>query len=439
MRVDGGGVLVISEVRGDTRRYRALHLIEQLRLAGIPAEFVHVAGRQVWQAIERPWSIVVLHRLAFGRQVQKLGARLRRNGALILTDFDDLIFDLRAFPFINSPDFADSIRVSYYKQNMRNHLTTLEMSSGALVSTDFLAGRVREFGKPAWVHRNAFSLEMLAFSEAARKQKGQPGDEQIVIGYASGTPTHNLDFELIKPALIEIMARNPKVHLCLVGPLDPGPGWGRLAARINRRPLVAWRKLPEILSTFDINLAPLVSNNPFSQSKSEIKFMEAALVGTPTVASPTEAFRFAIYQGKTGYLADNLAEWIDVLTALVGDPGLRAQIGQQAYAQVMQDYHPATRASQLVKTLNTLSQEILDRPPVGAEMLFDQETALACIAQRQPGPTWMAADYEQEAPLLSMGLYSLRNLGLGTLLKRIWIFLRRAVAPVFPFRGPRKE
>jgi glycosyltransferase involved in cell wall biosynthesis len=44
-------------------------------------------------------------------------------------------------------------------------------------------------------------------------------------------------------------------------------------------------------------------DNPFSQSKSEIKFMEAALLGIPTVASPTQAFQHAIISGENGYLA----------------------------------------------------------------------------------------------------------------------------------------
>jgi glycosyltransferase involved in cell wall biosynthesis len=428
-----GGVLVISEVRGDTRRYRALHLVEQLRLAGLPCTFSHAADPGLWQAVERPWHSAVLHRLAYGRQVERLCARLRANRALILCDFDDLIFDLSAFPFIDSPDFADPIRVAYYRQTMRNHLRTLEQSSGALVSTDFLAGRVRQVGRPAWVHRNAFSLEMLAVSEAARARKRPAG--RVTIGYASGTPTHNLDFERIKPALIEILRRYPQVDLCLVGPLDPGPGWAGLEARVLRRPFVHWRKLPAILAAFDVNLAPLATDNPFAQSKSEIKFMEAALVETPSVASPTEAFQHAICPGRTGFLAEGPEQWQVALAALVEDPGLRAEIGKRAHAQVLQEYHPRVRAAQLVQTLDELSREIRGAPfPTDA----DGQAAGEEPAKRPPGGPWLPAEYEREASLFSMGLYSLRNLGLGALLKRVWIFLRRAAAPVFPYRRPKK-
>ena len=40
-----------------------------------------------------------------------------------------------------------------------------------------------------------------------------------------------------------------------------------------------WRELPWIIAQTDINLAPLEMDNPFCQAKSEIKFVEAALVG----------------------------------------------------------------------------------------------------------------------------------------------------------------
>ena len=51
-----------------------------------------------------------------------------------------------------------------------------------------------------------------------------------------------------------------------------------------------WRKLPEIQVQFDINLAPLEIDNPFGQSKSEIKYVEAALLRVPTIASPSDSY-----------------------------------------------------------------------------------------------------------------------------------------------------
>src|SRR5690606_377751 len=123
-----------------------------------------------------------------------------------------LIFDTAAFSWIDSPDFQDRVRAGLYLEDMRRSRLPLETCQAVTASTGFLAGQVRLLGKPAWVHRNAFSLEMLALSEAAvHSRPGRSG--ALTIGYASGTPTHNRDFEAVKPALREILRRYPHTEL----------------------------------------------------------------------------------------------------------------------------------------------------------------------------------------------------------------------------------
>ena len=60
-----------------------------------------------------------------------------------------------------------------------------------------------------------------------------------------------------------------------------------------------WDKLPALISEVDINLAPLV-DSIFNRAKSEIKWIEAALVKVPTVASKIGAFSDMVIDGETG-------------------------------------------------------------------------------------------------------------------------------------------
>jgi glycosyltransferase involved in cell wall biosynthesis len=414
--------LFLSGVRGDTRRYRIFHPYEQLRLAGVRCGLAHITDRDLPAKMAQA-SLVVFHRVRFDPHIGRLFQSLEARDGLAVLDVDDLVFDTQAFSWIDSPDFKDSIRAGLYLEDMRRSRMTLEKCRAVTASTDFLAGLVREGGKPAWVHRNAFSLEMLELSEAAARSRPiRTG--RLTIGYASGTPTHNRDFELIKPALRQVLQRYAHTELLLLGPLDPGTDWGPLGERVRTHKLVPWRQLPALLAQFDINLAPLVSGNPFSQSKSEIKYMEAGLVKTPTIATPTDAFAYAIQNGENGMLASGEREWVEGLCRLVEDGALRRRMAENAYADIQERYHPRVRSAELVNTLNEIHAQFRSEPFFAAPV---------------PGSV-QAASFRLDPALeanpssIKMGLYDLRHRGVGTLLKRVWVFFRRLAAPVFPFK-----
>jgi len=68
--------------------------------------------------------------------------------------------------------------------------------------------------------------------------------------------------------------------------------------------------LQRAIAEVSINISP-VQHNVFAHSKSELKYFEAAVVNTPTVASPAPTFTHVIDHGTNGYLAD-AAEWPEV-------------------------------------------------------------------------------------------------------------------------------
>jgi glycosyltransferase involved in cell wall biosynthesis len=424
-------VVILSGVRGDTRRYRTFHPYEQLCLAGVDCQLSHIIDPDLPSRLERA-AIVIFHRTPFDPYVERLIQSVRSHGGVCLLDIDDLLFDPAAFHWIDSPDFVDPLRAALYQEDMRRHRLTLEACAAVTASTDFLAEQARRLGKPAWVHRNAFSHEMLALSQAAVQRRWRPPHSgRVVIGYASGTPTHDRDFEVARPAIQEVLRSYPQAELWLVGPLDPGQDWEALAGRVRTYPFVPWRELPALLAQFDINLAPLVVDNPFAQSKSEIKYMEAALVLVPTIASPTEAYRFAIRSGENGLLAASPQEWAEALRRLVEQPDLRRAIGESAYADVLPRYHPATRAAELLTTLDQVSRQFL-AGPLEVPRLPARDAAQG-QAGASPEGYPVGPEVERTPTLAQMALYSLRYRGARTVLMQVWIYFRRLLAPIFPF------
>jgi glycosyltransferase involved in cell wall biosynthesis len=420
-------LLILSGVQADPRRYRTFHLYEQARLAGLSCQLSHVTDSQL-RAKVKSASIVILHRAAFDSQIAWLENEVHRQGGILILDLDDLVFDPDAIQYIHSPDFADPIRRSLYREDVLNHRKTLDLCDYVLTSTDYLAQRVRLLGKPAIIHRNAFSLEMLAISDAAyRSRRNNPG--KLILGYASGTPTHDQDFAIIKPALKSILSRFSNAELRLVGPLQAGDDWGRLGDRIVKINRLPWRRLPEIQTQFDINLAPLLMSNPFGQSKSEIKYVEAALLRVPTIASPSESFNYAIQDGENGGLVEQPTDWEQALDDLLRSSDRLIEWGKNAYQDVLQRYHPIVRARQLLNTLNGITGNKF-------ELEFNSLNRLS-PETKITGTYWSSADLERSPSLLQRGLYTLQHRNLPTLLKQIWIFIRRTVSPLFPYPNPR--
>lgn len=417
-------ILILSGALGDTRRYRTFHLYEQMRLAGVDCVLSHLTDTRL-PRLARGARVMILHRVPLDGFVERLIGDLHRRGGALLVDCDDLIFDPQAFRWIDSPDFADAVRAALYRETMLRHRRTLELSDGVLASTGYLAERVRALGKPCVVHRNAFSLEMGDLAQAAYRQRRLSG-ERVVIGYASGTPTHQRDFALVRPALREILQHNPQAELWLAGALAGDAEWGAAAARVRHTPLVPWRELPAVLAQFDINLAPLQTDNPFSQSKSAIKYMEAALVGVATIASPTDAFHSAIRHGQNGLLAADGDQWLTHLQSLVVDAARRQELGEAARREVLTEDSAPRRAAQLAEEWRQLAQA-MGRPEL--ERLWPT----APVATPVPGESYLARRFEQHPTLPEMGLYLLKRGEIRRLAGMMWVQLRRLLAPVFPF------
>jgi len=343
------------------------------------------------------------------------------NGGMALLDTDDLIFDQAAFEWIDSPDFRDPVRASQYREDMHRHRLTLEACDAVLTSTEYLAERVRAFGKMAWVHRNAANLELIERSERALQQPRE-ADEKIVIGYASGTPTHNRDFGLIAPVLQEMLEAHPEIELRIIGFLDLGPEWDKFQGRIRRYTSVPWQALPAWLGQLDINLAPLVENNPFSQSKSEIKYVESALVRKPTIASRIGSYGEAIRDGENGLLASEPQEWRTSLEKLMAAE-MRDTLGQAAYKGVGERYSPIVRARQAVELLNEVSKWM------GRPFHWEEKP----IQEAQYKELWWKPELEHHPTEVEMGMYTLRQRGASTLVKQIWIYFRRWLARFIPY------
>jgi GT2 family glycosyltransferase len=336
--------LFISAEPADPKRYRCDHQTEQLEMFGVSVDVKRTDEIQ-WGEIADRYGLFVLHRVAFNEHVKWFIGVARRKGKPVIFDTDDLVFDpeaLRAhFPGL---DHLDAGERRAFERRVERSYETLLSADAATTSTEPLAEVARTLNDHVAVTPNTVSSAMLEQADAALAEAHSEAGGEVTIAYMSGTPTHDRDFLEAAQALRAVLEEFELTRLLIVGDLRLGREFAALLGRIRTVEFQPWYRLPKILVEVDVNLAPLERDNPFTESKSCIKYLEAGLVGVPTVASPRSDFERVIEHGRNGFLADTPDEWRVALTELISSADRRREVGRAAYDDVRANHTTRARA-----------------------------------------------------------------------------------------------
>jgi glycosyltransferase involved in cell wall biosynthesis len=293
-----------------TFRYRAYNMIEALKFAeprASAAWFCYDDQDGLERAVNNA-DILVLCRSMYDHRLACLTEITRRRRCPILFDVDDLVFDPRYVHLIMDTlavPVGDEFWTDWFGRAGR-HAAALQLCDGAITTNPFLAARIADYSGlhtsvvPNFLNRAQIDLSRRILE--GKRASGFARDSRLHIGYFSGTPTHNNDFALVADALAQIMASDPRIVLRVVGFLDLPPVLASYKHRIEVYPLQDFPNLQRLIGETEINLIPL-QENTFTNCKSELKWFEAAAVGTISIASPTFTLRNAIRHGETGFLA----------------------------------------------------------------------------------------------------------------------------------------
>ncbi|MCB7080484.1 glycosyltransferase [bacterium 210928-DFI.3.100] len=308
-------------------RYRVTHQREQLAANNISTGEVYYVNLQLDQV--RYYRTFVFFRCPYTDMIGEFIKLAKKLNKRVLFDIDDLVVDTKYTDTIKYLDSMSKEERALYDDGVMRMGRTLKLCDAAITTTERLAEELGHYVPEVFINRNTASEEMCALSKEALKNKTRK-DDHVGIGYFSGSLTHNDDFELVLPALTKVMEKYPQVQLHVVGELDLPEALQQYKARVVSHPFVDWKKLPSLIAEVDINLAPL-EQSIFNEAKSENKWVEAALVKVPTVASNVGAFQRMIVSGKTGILCDTEEEWVEQLSRLVEDKKERDRIAENAH------------------------------------------------------------------------------------------------------------
>lgn len=313
------------------QRYRVDHQIEQLESYGISCDKVYYADLKLDSL--KYYRGFVFYRCPVLPIIEEFIKIAKENNKTIFYDIDDLVFDLEHTKMIKFLDNMSIEERNLYDDGVVRMGKTLDLCEYGIASTERLQTEMSKHLKEVYINRNVMSEDMVKYSQEALNTVVKEKNK-IIIGYLSGSITHNDDFKLIMPSIVEVLKKYENVYLKIVGLLDLPPEMVEVKDKVITSPFIDWKELPKLIRSVDINLAPL-EDTIFNEAKSENKWTEAALVKIPTIASNVGAFKSEIMDGKTGLLCDNKKDWDNKLKRLIEDANYREEIATNAYNEVI--------------------------------------------------------------------------------------------------------
>jgi glycosyltransferase involved in cell wall biosynthesis len=204
---------------------------------------------------------------------------------------------------------------------------------GVIVSTNNLAKTFSVLNTNIQVVENA--LDETLFT---RKLAPRP-NSKIKFGYM-GTFTHLEDLIFVSAAIKGALVKfSPHVEFEIVGIGDEytiRKIFGDAPVSIKRVPEkdVPYERFCQWMSEnlqWDFGIAPLLQSE-FSDSKSDIKFLDYSLVGIPGIYSNVPAYADTVQNNITGLLCDNsVDQWTEQIEKLVSSPDLTSSLSDAAY------------------------------------------------------------------------------------------------------------
>jgi glycosyltransferase involved in cell wall biosynthesis len=265
------------------RRYRIANLVELLAGSTV------VLRSRPDPGLFRGARAIVCLRPALDRWTVELVERCRAAGALLIADFDDLLFagDVNQWPDV----IAGHLSVADAERNRARYRNALGLFDAFTVSTRVLAeeivtasGGARVAVVPNGVSRSwvwqGRTLYPSVHADAARSEAPR------VIRYLPGS-RHDHDLAVAAEPLGRCLRRHPDLRLEILGPCERLPPALRQAST-RRLPRVPFDHLPAFLASSWLTLAPL-ADNAFNRAKSAVKFLESAAFGAPCIATSSAA------------------------------------------------------------------------------------------------------------------------------------------------------
>lgn len=311
-------VIYIKDVfDNSTFRYRTYNVIEAMENSDkyYVTCFLVRELYSIYNILEK-LDLVILQRAKWSFELESFIRVLKKKNIKIIYDMDDLIYHTKYVPkYLNSIGNYSEFAIDSFFALAKRYELIASNCDGFIVTTNPLKEHIKkDFNKPVWVLSNFLNKEQEEESKQIIKlKKNSYNKDKFIIGYFSGSNSHQRDLEIVESALIKLIEKYDNIYLKIVGYMNLSDKLLELKkkGRIIFDKFVPYQELQYKIGSVDINIIPL-QKHEFNECKSELKYFEASIVDTISVACDNEIYKNIIEDGVDGFLSSEM-DWFEKL------------------------------------------------------------------------------------------------------------------------------
>lgn len=247
--------------------------------------------------------------------------------AKVIFDFDDSIW---------LQNVSEANKRFAFLKNAAKTKDIIQLSHLIFAGNEYLADYARKYNSNVTIIPTTIDT-----NEYVRKSV-ERNSNVVTIGW-SGSVTTIQHFSFAIPALKIIKEKyGSAVEIKVIG------DGAYINAELEIQGL-PWIKSTELddLSSFDIGIMPL-PDDEWAKGKCGLKGLQYMALEIPTIMSPVGVNSDIIQQGKNGYLASSVDEWVNTISLLIDSKDHREEIGRNGRKTVVENFSvDATKAKYL--------------------------------------------------------------------------------------------
>jgi glycosyltransferase involved in cell wall biosynthesis len=275
---------------------------------------------------------VILQRRLLPRWQLRL---LRRAARVLLFDFDDAVFVRDSY----------ASRGLHSGTRLRRFAATVRTADAVVAGNAFLRDEAAHWAGPERVHVVPTCIDPGRYPQA----KHTHADDGVQLVWIGSSSTLR-GLEAITPLLEQLGQHYPGLRLKVICDRFP---------ELHHLPVVArpWSEAEEgrELAAADVGIS-WVPDDIWSRGKCGLKVLQYMAAGLPVVANPVGVQRDMVRHGETGFLVENVRDWLEAVGRLAADPGLRLRRGQAGRRRAEREYGVAAGAARWTALLASLGR-----------------------------------------------------------------------------------